>query len=93
MKSRVSNILISFAWLETHYIKDTFSLLQENQGFFIALTLNVVISGVNQLIEHNWDLFLIYFYLLVVVLIERIAFLWNIFIRSISRFLIYAAWV
>lgn len=57
------------------YLKDPLGLLQQNECLLIALSLDVVVGSVNQLIENDRNLLLIHLYLLVVVFVEGVTFL------------------
>lgn len=94
MKGSESYVLVSLAWLQADdlgyhdtfstYLKDVLCLLQEDQTLLVALPLYVVVGSIDQFIENYRDLLLVYFDLLVVVLVEGIALLWQISIWSSS---------
>lgn len=61
--------------VKTHNFEYILSLLQKDQSFFVALSLDIIIGSIHKLIEHDWNFLLVHLYLLIVVLIEGVTFL------------------
>ena len=63
------------------YLEDPFGFLKQNQSFFVIFALNEVVRSISQFSQDDRNLILIHLDLLIVHLVERVAFLRSDLIR------------